>query len=89
MKFLNYSLSLSLSRCARVNNIKKFHKTSKIKNRKIMFVKSYLSSGVCVGGASFFSERSTSVSEGGLSEEIKNREGFGLCGMTNIAHKPT
>ena len=34
---LHYSLSLSLSLAARDNNIiKKFHKTSKIKNRKII-----------------------------------------------------
>ena len=30
---------------------------------------------VALGGASFSSERSPSVSEGGLSEEVKNREG--------------
>ena len=36
MRFLNYSLSLSLSLAARRDNniIKKFHKTSKIKNRE-------------------------------------------------------
>ena len=45
-------LSLSLSLAARRDNniIKKFHKTSKIKNRKIMFVKSYLSRGCAVAG---------------------------------------
>ena len=45
-KFKLLSLSLSLA-ARRDNNIKKFHKTSKIKNIRIMFVKSYLSRGVC------------------------------------------
>ena len=55
MNILYYSLSLSLSLAARRDNniIKKFHKTSKIKNRSIMFEKSYLSSGVARGRALF------------------------------------
>ena len=52
MKFLNYSLSLSLSLSLReyrsIN--KKFHKTSKIKNIRIMFLKSYLSRGGAATG---------------------------------------
>ena len=40
--------------------------------------------GVALGGASFFSERSPSVSEGGLSEELKNREGVASGSATAI-----
>ena len=43
LKLLSLSLSLSLSLREYRSINKKFHKTSKIKNREIMFVKSYLS----------------------------------------------
>ena len=37
-----------------------------------------------LGGASFSSERSPSVSEGGWSEDVKNREGVASGGATQF-----
>jgi len=75
MQYLYYSLSLSLSLSQReyrsIN--KKFHKTSKIKNIRIMFLKSYLSRGVALGRASLAAEE---------REEMTNREGVATGGAT-------
>ena len=53
MKFLNYSLSLSLSLREYRSINKKFHKTSKIKNRESIDEEMEMSSGVARGRSRF------------------------------------
>ena len=73
MQSLNYSLSLSLA--TRDNNIiNKFHKTSKIKNREIMFLKSYLSRGVCAAAGLDLS-RAEAVSSGRACQRPRTSSG--------------
>ena len=76
MKFLNYSLSLSLSLAARRDNniIKKFHKTSKIKNRKSIDVELEMSREMLRSGGAGLSDEQR--------EEMTNREGVAAGGAT-------
>ena len=73
MKFLNYSLSLSLS-LSRWERLKwwNFHKKTSL-NRESIVMKSYLSRGGALGGARLSDER---------SEEMSNREGVAAGGTT-------
>ena len=76
MKFLNYSLSLSLSLSLREHRSinKKFHKTSKIKNRKSIDEEMEMSREMLrAGGAGLSDEQ---------REEMTNREGVAAGGAT-------